>query len=122
MRICQTHWNELRAAIEARGLSRFVSNDGRAAAEKIQAQLQPGESKLAGFDPLLNANFAIFSNAVDKGGVYLVFGKEDGTPYCPLCELEAHTPEKASTWIGYAADEQHQKAQALKLIPEDRLV
>jgi len=43
--------------------------------------------------------------------------KEDGTPYCPLCEVEKNTDIKAETWITYAADEQLEKARRLGLLP-----
>lgn len=117
MRICQAHWDELRAAIAAAGLSKFVSNSGEQARERLQAQLQPGTPELEGFDPLMNANFGIWVNAVEQGGNYLLLGKEDGTPFCPLCELEAHTETKAAEWIEAATNEQSRRAAALGLMP-----
>lgn len=117
MKLCQPHWSDLRAAIADRGLTHLVSPNGEAAAARIQAQLQPGEPERAGFDPLLNANFAIWNNALESGGLYLMTGSPDGSEYCPLCELEANTPEKAATWIGYAADEQLNAARSLGLAP-----
>lgn len=120
MKLCLSHWDQLREAIKDRGLDKFVSNSGQQAAEKMQAQLQPGTSELEGWDPLLNANFAIWSNGLERGGLYLMGTDEQGNEYCPLCELEANTSTKAETWIKYAADEQYEKAKKLGVIQEGR--
>jgi hypothetical protein len=117
MKICKQHWQDLRAAIAERGLDRFVSSNGEEAMRKVQLQLQPGESELAKFDPLLNANFAIWNNALSAGGPYMLASKPDGTSYCPLCEVESHTDIKAQEWITHAADEQLQAARNLGLLP-----
>lgn len=69
------------------------------------------------FDPLLNANFAIWSNALERGGLYLMGNDEDGEPYCPLCEYEKKGGGKAADWITFAADEQLEKGRALGFVP-----
>jgi hypothetical protein len=115
--MCSAHWDALKDALRERDLFRFVANDGAGATERIKAQLTPGAPAAEGFEPLLNANFGIFGNALQGGGLYLMGTKEDGTPYCPLCELEAHTEAKADEWIKEAADEQLRNAQRLGLVP-----
>jgi hypothetical protein len=118
MKLCMPHWDELKAAITARDLFRFVSSNGQIATEKMQAQLQPGASALEGFDPLLNANFAIWSNGLDAGGLYMMGKTPEGSDYCPLCELNAHGGS-AALWIACAADEQLERARELGLVPKD---
>lgn len=114
MRICEKHWDMLRTAIDERGLSKFVSRDGQAAAEKIKAQMQrqaPEET----FDPLLAANISIWSNALEIGGMYLLSGD-----YCPICESEAHGSHPGDWWINHAADDQLNKAREMGLVPKDQ--
>jgi hypothetical protein len=39
MKICKTHWEKLRAAIDKRGLTPFVAKDGKAAVKDIATRL-----------------------------------------------------------------------------------
>lgn len=123
MKLCQDHWGQLRAAINERGLTKYVASDSEAAVERLKSQLQPGEPEHAGFEPLINANFAICGNALEMGGAYLVLSSQDnGEPYCPICEaskkLDPESPQsKPEWWINNAADEQLTKARTLKLAP-----
>lgn len=108
MKICGTHWTELRAAIHMRGLSPFISEDGStafisqggaAAAEAIKEHANRADPTKP-YDPMMSANFTIWSQALECGGAYLVMDAE----LCPLCELEAKTPAKASDWINPCCD------------------
>jgi hypothetical protein len=117
MKMCKPHWDQLRSAIDARGLTALVAENNKVATERIKAQLDPNSPDNAGFDPLMNANFAIWSNALEQGGGYLIFGDENGNPYCPLCESEKHGGYPADWYITHAADDQLQRARELKLIP-----
>lgn len=113
MKICQPHWDLLKSAIDERGLMHLVSNSGQVAAEKIQGQLS-GQPEKETYDPLLAANFAIWSNAIEMGGLYLI---GDGNQYCPICESESHGSHNAEWWIKNAADEQLNRARELRLVP-----
>jgi len=90
----------LRKAIEDRGLSHLVAKSGEEAFENMKAELQ-GESS-GSYDLLMNCNWMICTAALKEGGLYLLSGKEDGTPYCPICEDVAHNPpeekEEVETW------------------------
>jgi hypothetical protein len=105
VQFCQDHWDRLRAAIDARGLSALVPETGEQAAANLTAELAHGRT-VDTFDPLMSAMFAIFSNAMDAiaraGGspLYLMGdGPEDPVegyglihagktwPRCPLCYL-----------------------------------
>lgn len=114
MRMCQQHWNALRAAIEERGLSSFVSKDGQTAIDRTVDDLHGAPTKQT-FDPLLGANFAIWSNALDQGGLYLMQGD-----CCPICESVKRGGPTAEWWISNAANEQVNKARDLGLLPSDR--
>ena len=95
----------------------FVSGDGYKAIDKMQRELR-GDSSASVFDPLMNANFAIWSNALAAGGMYLMARKRIGSEYCPICESEAHGGYPAEWWISHAADEQLDKAKQMGLIKE----
>lgn len=117
MKFCQPHWDLIKKAIEERGLMQFVAGSGEKVISKMERELQ-GDSSTDTFDPLMAANFAIWSNAIDRGGLYLMGQKEGGSEYCPICESEAHNGPPADWWITHAADEQLEKAKALGLIRE----
>lgn len=117
MRICQPHWTALRQGIEDRGLSGLVAGDGRRAVEALQRQSE-GSDTPQDFDPLMSANLAIWSKALEIGGLYLLGEDEQGNHYCPLCEAEAHGgPGTAEMWINGCLDVQLAHARDLKLVP-----
>lgn len=113
MRMCKQHWDELRAAIDARGLGGLVARSGEAAFEALRNQLE-GDAQKADYDPLMAANFAIWGNALNAGGLYLMF-QQDGKELCPLCELAKHGGKPAN-WVAGAADEQLHEARRLGLV------
>ena len=103
MRFCQPHWDALRAAIEVRGLTVLVSENGEEAAAKLAGALQEGPS-IDNFDPLMNAQWLIATNAMQHisraGGNPLYLMMSDGAPEdpveghagrtwsrCPICYL-----------------------------------
>lgn len=79
MKMCQTHWQELRGVIDSKGMGHLVATSG----EHLQEKLTKGE-----LDPLWSANHMICSMALDCGGMSLLENNEDGTQKCPLCELQ----------------------------------
>jgi hypothetical protein len=52
MKICESHWDKLRTAIDERGLSHLVAKDGAKAASQIAAQLNGSEAK-EDYDPMM---------------------------------------------------------------------
>ncbi len=107
MKFCEPHWQELKDAIRARGLWHLVASSSEAAFERAKAELG-GKGTLATYDPLMAAHWAICSRAIELGGLYLLEG-----PYCPLCELDAHTknpdgsksdPPQSREWIKGVSD------------------
>lgn len=111
MKMCQSHWEELRAAIDIRGLSKFVSQGGKAAGALLADEVQHGRT-IGNWDPLMAANFAIFGNAIEIGGLYLMTGD-----LCPLCERTKHTGKPAAEWIDFAANDQLAYARQNGLVP-----
>jgi hypothetical protein len=120
MKICDSHWSQLKTAIEERGLSAYVSKNGEAAVKTLVASAQGVEGKDA-FDPLLQANFAIWGNALEAFGADIM---TENAP-CPLCALDHHATtctkegcpnETGADWIGFAADAQLENARQLGLL------
>lgn len=113
MRMCQIHWLALREAIAGRGLSHFVSQGGKAAAEALQA---------GAFDPLMGSYLRIINNVLRTVGPKPFFQQTD---VCPLCELErhheanCHKPScdfQSQQWIDIAANEALDEARTLGLV------
>lgn len=126
MKFCQPHWDKLRVAIDARGLTKHVSPSGEDAAARLRKQLEAGamgakaiDSALReSFDPLMAAHNAITYNAVETRGLAVL--QNEG---CPLCFLnEQHKRDFGSDgtffeeWIDKAADEQLNLARKLGLV------
>lgn len=135
MRMCQPHWDTLRAAIDERGLSQLVAADGEAAARRVQRELE-GVDGPDDFDPLMSSMFAIFSNSLDVvasaganvqaseqevAAAVLAFNQAE---HCPLCELnrlhERDCSQAGCTftyddWIDRAADDAKAHAEATVL-------
>ncbi len=111
MRICTDHWAKLRKAIDDRGLSHLVAKTGEEAHAAIIEQLQGAENKAA-FDPLMNANFAIWSAFLEDAGLAgLAF---EG---CPLCEVaKSDHPHLDDEWIRGSTNDQLEHARSLGLI------
>lgn len=119
MKICQPHWDQLRKAVEEAGLAQFISSGGEEVIRRITTELESEKQKptAATFDPLMNANFAIWSNALSMGGLYLMGQDENDNPYCPICESEKQpNGYKADWWIKHAVEDQVNRAIELGLM------
>jgi hypothetical protein len=120
-KICPEHWNQLREAIETRGMSHLIAKDGKVATDNVVASLQGIDTK-ENFDPLMSANFAILGNSVQCFGIDIL---GESAP-CPLCLLDKHVKEcvdpecqmkqSGTDWIGFAADGSLETARELGLI------
>ena len=121
MKICQAHWDKLRAKLDEAGLGHFGVKSGEQASEIFQQQLQGDDSA---FDPLLNANFAIWSNALNNFGLEMM---APDAP-CPLCYLDdcakngcgdpncTRKHDSGDDWIGYAVKDQIDNAKKRGLV------
>ena len=96
MNWCDSHWQKLRAAIELRGLSKFIATDGSQAAQNMRDQLDGEKEK---FDPLMGSWIRInttFLESPNCAGRFMA---------CPLCCLEDDgRPELVDNWIDGCTD------------------
>lgn len=88
MNICKEHWDKLREAIEARGLGKFVANNGQELIDHTVRDLK-GENTVMDFEPLMGAAICISGLAMGIGGLALMTPGEDGTMPCPVCFLQS---------------------------------
>lgn len=121
MKICQKHWDDLRVAIEARGLMHLVAKNGAVAGQTIEHQLN-GDQSNQNYDPLMAANFAIWTQALHSFGLEMM---APDAP-CPLCyktELESTCTDPncgkqtGDMWVQFAADDQLAAARERGLVP-----
>lgn len=120
MKACQAHWDELKAALEERGLEKFIAKTGSEVATRV---VGAGGTERDNFEPLIGAYMAITNNALRVLGLSLLAPQDDGTELCPLCALidpcgcgrgeECHFRK----YIAHAADEQVEHARQLGLLP-----
>lgn len=118
MKICAAHWQQLRDALDARGLTHLISKDGEALTEIVMDELNGVPKQERGYDPLYDANMMIWSRALQMGGLYLMTQKADGSEYCPLCEVEVHLGEGMATeWINGCTEAIRKHCQEQGLVP-----
>lgn len=104
MKFCRPHWEELKKAVDERGLTPFIASSGAEAVKRMT-----GES--AKFEPLMYAHNAIVSNAMGVAGLVLMENNDDGSERCPICFLVAAcqcgkgADCPFNTWITKAADD-----------------
>lgn len=123
MNFCQAHWDTLRAAIDERGLTPLIAQDGQAAVDNMVAQLEQRDD-VSNYDPLMAAMWAIDANALKLAGLALMMVREGSAdPPCPLCFLNiehkraCNDPDCQFTyddWINKAADEELEHVNQLK--------
>jgi hypothetical protein len=109
MRICTLHWEQLKTAIDERGLTPFISKDGEEAIKRIAGSLSNKSADT--FDPLIQANVAIWNNAIEAFSTDIL---KDDAP----CKDVGCNKETGSDWIRYAADGQLQNAKDMGLLGE----
>ncbi len=117
MKMCPTHWAALRKAIDERGLSGLVAGDGKKAHAAMVRELD-GVPEPGDWDPLMSANWAIFSEALKCGGLAMMGVDEARKLRCPLCMADlGGGPGTAEEWISGCCDAQLAHARDLKLVP-----
>lgn len=112
MKICQEHWEKLRAAVKNKGLEHLVHKTGESAFESVVENLQGSGDEKKNFDPLMGANFAIWGQYVNDVGL-AAFSNPD---ICPLCEVEKSKPGLAENWIDGSTEDQLNQARKLGLV------
>jgi hypothetical protein len=99
MNFCQKHWDELKVAINNRGLMKFVAVSGPQLAEHVVRDLD-GTNTVIDFEPLLGSSICVHRLASNIGGLMAVMtpDADTGRPPCPVCFLQRFD------WINAAAD------------------
>lgn len=82
MKFCQTHWDKLRAAIDAEGIGDLVAPDEPTAVAQLVSQVEQEEVTLTNFDPLMSAHWAIIER-ISKHAPQVIL-----QPGCPLCWVQ----------------------------------
>lgn len=127
MKICADHWQLMRDAVDARGMSGLIAKDGETALENEVAQLEaakagdPEPYKAAPFDPLMSLHWHFTNDALRCGGLYLMGENPDAEDkhFCPICEFEKHAEGfVAKEAIGSIADQMAAHCRAEGLIPK----
>ena len=99
MKICNTHFADLRAALNKKGLGPLMeNNDDRAVAEFALRWLQ-GTASMEEFDPLVVSVLEITSHAKTMLGI------DPQDPRCPLCAVDFYLGSRgAESWIDNVTD------------------
>jgi len=85
---CQQHWDELKAAIEARDLMQFVAKDGKQAMENMVRDLE-GQNTVVDYEPLLGSDFCMSNVAMSFYGLRMMAVEEgEEKPPCPVCMMQ----------------------------------
>jgi len=110
MKMCQSHWDKLKIAIDARGLDNLIAKNEEAVVESMERELQ-GTSTTADFDPLMDAWYKIMHQIMQMSPnpLSLLCIKEDGTDYCPICEAYIHRNDGAKPEDSLVTDEEFEK-------------
>jgi len=110
MKFCQLHWDDLRKAVNDKGMSHLVAQSGEDAMESMVNQIK-GEDTSSDFDPLMGAWSAITSQFMQDLGMAAFDGDK-----CPLCEVEKSLEGRAQNWIDGSTTVQLNHARELGLI------
>lgn len=102
MNWCQSHWDQLRAAIKDRGLDKFGAQNAQQATKELADQI---EGKETAFDPLMGSWLRLNETMLDSM-------KKQGTldferaMQCPMCILvEDGQPHLVENWINGVTDD-----------------
>ncbi len=112
MRICQTHWDSLRKALDDRGIGHLGAQTGRQAMAAVVTEME-GRGAENDFDPLMACNNMIFAEGLKRCGLALMAPNEDGSEKCPICESQRQYGE---WWIKGPADTMLHEARQKKLV------
>lgn len=88
MNMCKEHWEKLKEAIDTRGLSKFVANNGQEVANYIARDVK-GENTVVDFEPLMGSSTCLSGLAMRIGGLAVLSPNDDGTMPCPVCFLQS---------------------------------
>lgn len=88
MKICVTHWQQLRAALVSRGLEQFIKIIESPSLNELVERLPKGTELAENYDPLLSTAALIFHKAKTELGHVASIPNDDRSPRCPICVME----------------------------------
>src|SRR5260370_39842768 len=117
MKSCGPHWEKLKAAVAARGLSHWIAKDSHEAIERLRSELNQGSNE-ANFDPLMAANYLIWSRRLQMSGLEMLLPGPDGEEQCPVCCKcgQPGRPGGMAGWMDGCADDVLEQAKKLWLV------
>jgi hypothetical protein len=133
VKFCQPHWEAMRAAVDARGMSHLVARDGHEAIENEVLRLR-GDTSPQTWDPLMAAHWAIAERVINRighsQGPAAALSALGGEDFCPLCEVQksfdswdpAKRPPEAHDaqgWVDDCMDAMRKHAVAKGLVPSN---
>lgn len=107
MKICQPHWDRLRAKLDELGIGHLGAKNGQDAIRNIVTELE-GRGVENDYDPLMDCNNMIFAHGLRNVGLSLMCGED----HCPICESVRLYEE---SWISGPAEAalEHCKTEGL---------
>lgn len=87
MNFCDTHWTQLRHAIDNQGMKNLVVENPEQALDNIFNELNNGKI-IADFDPLISAAMCISTLSMHIGGLGMMLPDNEGKMPCPVCFMQ----------------------------------
>lgn len=104
MKLCSSHYVDLRRAIQHKGMANLIG-DTTTLAERAQRWLHGAALPSDGFDPLMVSTLEMYKKAGELIGTHLNLPRPDGQHYCPLCEAgRAFGGKAADSWVDNCTD------------------
>ena len=121
MKLCPPHWDELKAALDQRGLGRFTGRDiARVVTDAVERL--PTASPRDSYDPLMSAMLGLYVEAIDVAGGQMLHDDAE-SELCPVCYVVAGCQCGRGAaclflkWVEQAADAEMVRARKLGLLP-----
>lgn len=89
MEMCIPHMQCVMERLKLLNIDHLVAKDHKDLQERMLRGAQ-GKSKIDDYCPLYACQANLFMRALSCLGAYVGYAKEDGTHYCPLCEVKAN--------------------------------
>jgi len=111
MNWCQKHWDDLRTALDRKGLTEFIADSEEEAARRMAAfSAEEGDPKDS-FDPLFMCHIRVNTRMMEDIGMFME---------CPLCILlRDNDQSKVDNWLDGVTTEAWMYARDIGLIKED---
>jgi hypothetical protein len=110
MKLCDPHWKELKAAIDAYGMGASIAEHSRHLGAKLKEELEGKPRTRANYDPLMGATMMIYGHSIEHGGLGIMAVEPEPCPICYFSKNCPHGPRcDVGKWIEYAARDSHEE-------------